>query len=193
MKNIYHIKPNELIDIFWENAVKMVEEYKKRKTSLSRKKAINTRRWNDIEQVIEETKQETQELKRNIYSKEFEKFRLEFPHARQWKKNETYEYFKQQDKQLIHIRLNHLKRCIRAWLQDPKYIQASQRRVRDITPIDDTVMNEQLKKIMKRHLETEWAKERYPSLAELYGADKLKVIAKAINSSLDLNKKNVQI
>lgn len=131
-------------------------------------------------------KERTQELKRNIYSKEFEEFRLKFPHARQWKKNETYDYFKKQDKNLINTRLNHLKRCIRAWIQDPKYIQASQRRVRDLTPLDDWVLDVQLRQIIKRHMNTEWKAERFKELSEFYWADNINKILKEQKKDLTI-------
>ena len=47
---------------------------------------------------------------------------------------------------------------------------------------------------MKRHLTTEWAKERYSDLVEVYGEERVKAMAKKISQTLDFNKpKDVQI
>lgn len=128
-------------------------------------------------------------------NKEFETFRKLFPHARKWKKQEAKKFYTQINDPVTVIKeVKHLKLKIQAWIEEIKFIPACERWIRDFTPISDEVKVKDLEKIMKRHLTTEWTKERYPDLVEVYGEERVKAMAKKISKTLDLNKqKDVQI
>ena len=124
-------------------------------------------------------------------NKEFELFWKEFPHARKWKKGDSLKYFKQQDADSVMKQVYILKRKIRAWLQDPKYIPACERWIRDFTEISEDVINQDLYKIAKRHLNSGWdIKQRATELKQTFGEEKINEIVKAIQQkriTLSLN------
>ena len=127
--------------------------------------------------------------------KEFETFRKLFPHARKWKKQDAKKFYLQiNDPTTVIKEVKHLKLKIKAWIQDWQFIPACERWIRDFTPISDEVKVKDLERIMKRHLTTEWTKERYPDLVEVYGEERVKAMAKKLSPTLDFNKpKDVQI
>ncbi len=133
-------------------------------------------------------------IEKNRYSDSFEKFWKEFPHARKWKKNDSYEFFVKQDLNEVMLETYHLKLKIKSGIQDWSFIPACERWLRDFTPTSDEVKVQDLEKIMKWHMTTEWWKDRYPLLVSVYWEDRVKAMAKKLNSVLDLNlPKNVQI
>ena len=127
--------------------------------------------------------------------KEFENFWKLFPHARKWKKQDAKKFYTQINDPITVIKeVKHLKLKIQAWVEEWKYVPACERWIRDFTPISDEVKMKDLERIMKRHLTTEWAKERYSDLVEVYGEERVKAMAKKISQTLDFNKpKDVQI
>lgn len=127
--------------------------------------------------------------------KEFENFWKLFPHARKWKKQDAKKFYTQiNDPTTVIKEVKHLKLKIQAWVEEWKYVPACERWIRDFTPISDEVKVKDLERIMKRHLTTEWAKERYSDLVEVYGEERVKAMAKKISQTLDFNKpKDVQI
>lgn len=127
--------------------------------------------------------------------KEFETFRKLFPHARKWKKQDAKKFYLQiNDPTTVIKEVKHLKLKIQAWIQDWQFIPACERWIRDFTPISDEVKVKDLERIMRRHLTTEWTKERYPDLVEVYGEERVKAMAKKLSPTLDFNKpKDVQI
>lgn len=127
--------------------------------------------------------------------KEFENFWKLFPHARKWKKQDAKKFYTQINDPITVIKeVKHLKLKIQAWVEEWKYVPACERWIRDFTPISDEVKVKDLERIMKRHLTTEWAKERYSDLVEVYGEERVKAMAKKISQTLDFNKpKDVQI
>ena len=133
-------------------------------------------------------------IKENIDT-EFETFRKLFPHARKWKKQDAKKFYLQiNDPTTVIKEVMHLKLKIKAWIEDWRYIPACERWIRDFTPISDEVKVKDLERIMRRHLTTEWTKERYPDLVEVYGEERVKAMAKKLSPTLDFNKpKDVQI
>ena len=121
---------------------------------------------------------------------EFETFWKTFPHARKWKKNESYEYFKKLDTDEVMKQTQILVRKIRAWLEESKYIPACERWIRDFTPLNDEVIKQDLTKICKRHLTTPWdeqtRKQRAMELKQTFWEETIKNTIKQLNS-LQLN------
>ena len=135
------------------------------------------------------------EIDNKEIDKEFENFWKLFPHARKWKKQDAKKFYTQINDPITVIKeVKHLKLKIQAWVEEWKYVPACERWIRDFTPISDEVKVKDLERIMKRHLTTEWAKERYSDLVEVYGEERVKAMAKKISQTLDFNKpKDVQI
>lgn len=134
--------------------------------------------------------EDIEDIKENKESK-FELFWKEFPHARKWKKGDSLKYFKQQDADSVMKQVYILKRKIRAWLQDPKYIPACERWIRDFTEISEDVINQDLYRIAKWHLNSGWdIKQRATELKQTFGEEKINEIVKAIQQkriTLSLN------
>lgn len=128
-------------------------------------------------------------------NKEFETFWKIFPHARKWKKQLAKQFYETVNDPIgVFKEVKHLKLKIQSWIQSWDYIPACERWIRDFTPISDEVKVKDLERIIRRHLTTEWAKERYSDLVEVYGEERVKAMAKKISPTLDFNKpKDVQI
>ena len=127
--------------------------------------------------------------------KEFETFRKLFPHARKWKKQDAKKFYLHiNDPISVTKEVMHLKFKIQAWVEEWKYVPACERWIRDFTPISDEVKVKDLERIIRWHLTTEWAKERYADLVEVYWEERVKAMAKKISPTLDFTKpKDVQI
>lgn len=121
--------------------------------------------------------------KNNINEKEysFQDFRTEYPHARKWKKKESEKYFNQNDCSSVRKQVHILRRLIKAWLQEWKYVPACERWIRDFTPISPDVVKQDLVKICKRHLNCGWdMKQRATELKQTFGEQEINEIVKAI-------------
>lgn len=144
----------------------------KPKTNLKQPKDNLSKTW--------DKRQENREIK-EIKESEFELFRKEFPHARKWKKQDSYNYFKQQDADKVMQQVAILKWNIKAWLQDPKYIPACERWIRDFTEINEDVIKQDLIKICKWHLNCGWdIKQRATELKQTFGEQQINEIVKAV-------------
>ena len=153
------------------NAVKTFEKgIKQRKTDSNRTEQKET--YKDIEDI--------EDIKENKESV-FDLFWKEFPHARKWKKAESKTYFLKQDSDEVMKQVWILKRKIRAWLQEWKYVPACERWIRDFTPISPDVVKQDLVKICKRHLNCGWdMKQRATELKQTFGEQEINEIVKAI-------------
>lgn len=144
----------------------------------------NGTEWNTMEHSGTKWKKEDiediEDIKENKES-EFDLFRKEFPHARKWKKADSKSYFLKQNPDEVMKQVWILKRKIRAWLQDWKYIPACERWIRDFTPLNDDVIKQDLVKICKRHM-NEWGdmKERSLELKQTFGEQEINEIVKSI-------------
>lgn len=120
----------------------------------------------------------------------FEQFWKDYPHARKWKKWESEKYFRELDPNEVKKQTNILKRKIRAWIEESKYIPACERWIRDFTPLNDDVIKQDLTKICKRHLTTPWdeqtRKQRAMELKQTFWEETIKNTIKQLNS-LQLN------
>ena len=153
-----------------QNAVKSFEKVlKQRKTEENRTEQNKT---------YENKKEENKKIEIN---KEFELFWKEFPHARKGKKKESENYFSKQNPQAVMKQVMILKRKIRAWLQEAKYVPACERWIRDFTEINEDIIKQDLLKICKRHLNAGGdIKQRALELKETFGENEINEIVKAI-------------
>ena len=122
-------------------------------------------------------------ISKDIYTKkeEFETFWKTYPHARKWKKNESYEYFKNLDTAEVMKQTQILKRKINAWLLESQYVPACERWIRDFTPLNDDVIKQDLMKICKRHLNKWWdIKQRAMELKQTFWDQLINDTVKAI-------------
>ena len=118
----------------------------------------------------------------NNYS--FQDFRKDYPHARKWKKADSEKYFNQNDNEDVKKQVSILKWKIKAWLQDPQFIPACERRIRDFTPISEDVLRQDLMKICRWHLNEWWdIKQRAVELKETFWEQKINEIVKAIQQN----------
>lgn len=136
---------------------------------------------NQTERKDKKEKIKNKENKESEFSDEFKTFWNEFPHARKWKKSDSYNYFIKQDYQQVMKQVWILKRKIRAWLQDWKYVPACERRIRDFTPLNDDIVNQDLHKICRWHLNA-WGdmKQRSLELKQTFWEQEINEIVKAI-------------
>lgn len=164
----------------WDNSKKPKHNLKEPKHNLS--------------ETEQEQEQEHEQKQNKIYPPDFESFWKEFPHARKGKKWETFSYYSHLEPSSVLLEARHLKLKVMAGVQDSQFIPACERWMRDFTPTSDEVKVQDLERIMKWHMSTEWAKERYPLLVSIYWEDRVKAMAKRVSKFLDYNRpKDVQI
>lgn len=118
----------------------------------------------------------------------FSDFWKDYPHARKWKKWESERYFKEQPCDEVKKQVSIMKWKLKAWLIESKYIPACERRIRDFTPINDDVINQDLVKICRRHLNA-WGdmKERSLELKQTFWEERIDSIVKAIQQKNTLS------
>lgn len=154
------------------NAVKTFEKgIKQRKSEQNREEQNKTYENKKIRNIEIENNKET----------EFELFWKEFPHARKWKKQESKNYFVKHDPQEVMKQVWILKRKIRAWLQEWKYVPACERWIRDFTPLSEDVVKQDLVNIAKWHLNCGWdIKQRATELKQTFGEQEINEIVKQV-------------
>ena len=118
----------------------------------------------------------------------FGDFWKDYPHARKWKKSESEVYFKKNDSDEVKKQVSIMKWKLKAWLIESKYIPACERWIRDFTPINDDVINQDLVKICRRHLNA-WGdmKERSLELKQTFWDERINDIVKAIQQKNNLS------
>ena len=118
----------------------------------------------------------------------FSDFWKDYPHARKWKKWESERYFKEQPCDEVKKQVSIMKWKLKAWLIESKYIPACERWIRDFTPINDDVINQDLVKICRRHLNA-WGdmKERSLELKQTFWEERIDSIVKAIQQKNTLS------
>lgn len=135
----------------------------------------------DIEDIEDK---EEKEISKDISKKKndmFETFWKEYPHARKGKKNESKIHFLKQDSDEVMKQVQILKRKLKAWLVESKYIPACERWIRDFTPINEDVIKQDLSKICRWHLNCGWdIKQRATELKQTFGEQQINEIVKAI-------------
>lgn len=125
---------------------------------------------------------------KEIKEKNFDTFRTEYPHARKWKKAESKKYYDKLNSDEVMKQVQILKRKLRAWLIESKYIPACERWIRDFTPINDDVINQDLVKICRRHLNAWWdMKERSLELKQTFWDERIDAIVKAVQQKNNLS------
>lgn len=89
-------------------------------------------------------------------TEDFENFWKLFPHARKWKRKEAMQMFSKLSSAEVMQEVKLLNWRIEVWLQNPQYIPACERRIRDFTKTSPILM-EQLFEAMIHHLKKfEW-------------------------------------
>ena len=127
-------------------------------------------------------------FKENNKEKSFDDFWTAYPHARKWKKQESKNYFLKQNPDEVMKQVQILKRKLKAWLIESKYIPACERWIRDFTPINDDVINQDLVKICRWHLNAWWdMKERSLELKQTFWDERIDSIVKAIQQKNTLS------
>ena len=125
---------------------------------------------------------------KEIKEKTFDDFWTAYPHARKWKKQESKNYFLKQNPDEVMKQVQILKRKLKAWLIESKYIPACERWIRDFTPINDDVINQDLVKICRWHLNAWWdMKERSLELKQTFWEERIDSIVKAIQQKNTLS------
>lgn len=158
------------------NAVKNYENIlKQRKTVKNSKK----QKKQEIEIEIEK-----EDISKDISKKEkmFELFWKQYPHYRQWKKQESKNFFLKQDPDKVLKQAAVYKRQVLSWIKDRQFVPACQRWIRDFTELSDDVIRQDLKQVVKRHLGAEWDKhDRYEKLKQDFPDVNFNEIAKEIS------------
>ena len=156
----------------WEAQKKAVEVYGSMWNSMEDN---GRKKYRNIE--IKEIKKD----KEKEYSDSFEKFWKEFPHARKWKKNDSYEFFVKQDSSEVMKQVWILKWKLKAWLEEWRFIPACERWIRDFTPLNDDVVKQDLVKICEWHMNEWWdVKARSQELKQTFWEQRINEIVKAI-------------
>ncbi len=89
---------------------------------------------------------------KNIYPPDFEDFRSTYPHSRKWKKKESFEYYKKQDKQKVIIWSNLYSLEVIYGVQDSWFVPACERWIRDFTYSEHT-MKSRIMKICEKMID----------------------------------------
>ena len=161
-----------------QNAVKTFEKGIKQRNTENNREQTDIDREKHIEDI-----EDIEDIKENKES-EFDLFRKEFPHARKWKKTESKKYFDKQNADDVMKQVWILKRKIRAWLQEWKYVPACERWIRDFTPISPDVVKQDLYKIAKWHLNCGWdIKQRATELKQTFWEQEINEIVKRIQGN----------
>lgn len=144
----------------WDNSQKGNERQKKVKKPIS----ISTSISNNINNNIIPP------------SEDFENFWKLFPHARKWKKKESMLSFSKLSSAEVMEEIKLLNWRVEVWLQNPQYIPACERWIRDFTKTSPLVM-ENLFEAMIAHLKKyEWDERRKLSarMKKDFGEDVIK-------------------
>lgn len=96
-----------------------------------------------------------------------------YPHARKTKKAETLKYLAKLDYDIVLYALKILKREVRTWQQDQKYIPAMERWARDFVQLDATVTNKKLLEIYRAIRAWENTKDNIAKFVDDFGRDKV--------------------
>lgn len=118
------------------------------------------------------------------YNAGFDIFWKTYPHSRKWKKQDSKKYFlSQSDKDMVLDNAKIYKREIQLWIENPQYVPACERWIRDFVPLNDVVRLQKLYNIICKHMWMDNKKERYPVLVNDFGKDTIDELVKQYNSS----------
>lgn len=71
---------------------------------------------------------------------------------------------------------------IELWIEDSKYVPACERWIRDFVPVNNVVKEQDLYKIICKHMQMDNKKERYTELKNDFGTEKMDELVKKYNS-----------
>lgn len=117
------------------------------------------------------------------YTTQFDIFWKIYPHARKWKKQDAKKYFMQQDINSVMENVKLYKWKIELWIEDAKYVPACERWIRDFVPVNNVVKEQDLYKIVCKHMQMDGKKERYAELKNDFWAEKMDELVKKYNSN----------
>lgn len=117
------------------------------------------------------------------YTAQFDIFWKIYPHARKWKKQDAKKYFMQQDINLVMENVKLYKWKIELWIEDAKYVPACERWIRDFVPVNNVVKEQDLYKIVCKHMQMDGKKERYAELKNDFGTEKMDELVRKYNSN----------
>lgn len=166
----------------WNTSSELKQETSKKQANKQANK--QTKNKEDKDNITNVILLEEKEIKEKM----FDDFWTAYPHARKWKKQESKTYFLKQNPDEVMKQVQILKRKLKAWLIESKYIPACERWIRDFTPINDDVINQDLVKICRRHLNAWWdMKERSLELKQTFWDERINEIVKAIQQKNNLS------
>lgn len=119
----------------------------------------------------------------NDYTAQFDIFWKTYPHARKWKKQDAKKYFMQQDINSVMENVKLYKWKIELWIEDAKYVPACERWIRDFVPVNNVVKEQDLYKIICKHMQMDGKKERYAELKNDFGTEKMDELVRKYNSN----------
>ena len=119
----------------------------------------------------------------NDYTAQFDIFWKIYPHARKWKKQDAKKYFMQQDTKSVMENVKLYKWKIELWIEDVKYVPACERWIRDFVPVNNVVKEQDLYKIICKHMQMDNKKERYTELKNDFGTEKMDELVRKYNSN----------
>ncbi len=102
------------------------------------------------------------------YPPNFEEFRLHFPHARPWSKKKSFLEYSVLVEQEIRRELDLLRLRIDIWEVDWKYLPACERRLREFTPISNTIRTKSISHYRLLHKEDPKKEELYKRWIDNY-------------------------
>lgn len=117
------------------------------------------------------------------YTAQFDIFWKIYPHARKWKKQDAKKYFMQQDINSVMENVKLYKWKIELWIEDAKYVPACERWIRDFVPVNNVVKEQDLYKIVCKHMQMDGKKERYAELKNDFGTEKMDELVRKYNSN----------
>lgn len=119
----------------------------------------------------------------NDYTAQFDIFWKTYPHARKWKKQDAKKYFMQQDIKSVMENVKLYKWKIELWIEDAKYVPACERWIRDFVPVNNVVKEQDLYKIVCKHMQMDGKKERYTELKNDFGTEKMDELVRKYNTN----------
>lgn len=89
----------------------------------------------------------------------------------------------QQDINSVMENVKLYKWKIELWIEDAKYVPACERWIRDFVPVNNVVKEQDLYKIVCKHMQMDGKKERYAELKNDFGTEKMDELVRKYNSN----------
>lgn len=183
MKNQWNLTTQKttrwfIITIVKYNDYQTLDNYKNH----TEKKLQRTHKEHTNHTIIEEWKNDKND-KWTLEQKEY--VRKNYPHARKGKKQDTIKNFSSYAPELVIGMVNTYKREVQVWLQDAKYVPASERRSRDFVAYSDVIKKQKDIAVYKLLLEKK--KEMIPLRVEDVGKEYMQELYELIQNEKHSN------